>query len=200
MAWIKGCEICNAGLLEEMDRLIEKGTSAAKASEILASQQEDKIGIELYSAENIRDRYRYHRGKKIGEIPQSDTRKDGVMGWPQGREKWPMCSQCESRPVNPRGKGVCRSCTYQNKRREELEANSKKYKEGQKKLDQAPIDPESDQYWRETTEKLNDYFAGFKSIPCGKVSKETLDAVADCYSHIRSVVDAVCEKWLFVQR
>ena len=42
--WLKGCEICNAGLITEVDRLVESGISVNKACKLMAQEGERKIG------------------------------------------------------------------------------------------------------------------------------------------------------------
>ena len=74
--WLKGCEVCNAGLVVEMDRLIGNGISVNKAAKLLAEEGERKIGDLVYSAAAIRARYRYFKGlrephpKKVGQSDQ----------------------------------------------------------------------------------------------------------------------------------
>jgi hypothetical protein len=69
--WLNGCEICNAGLCEEMDKFIEKHKlSERTAADQLSKVVKDKLGFMLYSGKQLRDRYRYHKGKdKVAEIP-----------------------------------------------------------------------------------------------------------------------------------
>jgi hypothetical protein len=62
--WLKGCEICNAGLVAEMDRLVDSGISVNKAAGILAKEGQRKIGDLVYSQAAIRARYLLHKGQR----------------------------------------------------------------------------------------------------------------------------------------
>lgn len=55
--WLKGCEVCNAELVNEMRRHIACGMSERRAARELEKQQETELGTKLYSAANIRKRY-----------------------------------------------------------------------------------------------------------------------------------------------
>ena len=74
--WLKECEICNAGLVAEMDSQISAGLSQRAGAKVLEAQQQDKLGDVVYSAEAILQRYRYHRGKKT--VCQIDTPPHGL--------------------------------------------------------------------------------------------------------------------------
>jgi len=56
-SWLKGCEVCNAGLCKRMNELIESGLSQRKAAEMLAKEVVDKHGVALYSANALKIRY-----------------------------------------------------------------------------------------------------------------------------------------------
>jgi hypothetical protein len=74
--WLKGCEVCNAGLINEIDRLVEEGNiSVNKASQLVADEGERKLGERLYSSKQLMDRYRYHKGldKTVSEIQKPTT-------------------------------------------------------------------------------------------------------------------------------
>jgi len=63
MSWLKGCEICNTGLINRIDELVEKGQiSLNKACKLMGKEGERQIGDLVYSSEAIRTRYRYHKG------------------------------------------------------------------------------------------------------------------------------------------
>jgi hypothetical protein len=63
--WLKECEICNAGLCKEMDRLLAESTiSEHAAAKQLALEAKEMLGFPLYSGPQLRDRYRYYKGKK----------------------------------------------------------------------------------------------------------------------------------------
>lgn len=61
--WLKGCEICDAGLCAEMDKYIEKhNMSARRAAAALAESAEKITGHALYSADLLRKRYERKAG------------------------------------------------------------------------------------------------------------------------------------------
>lgn len=87
--WLKGCEVCNAGLVSEMDRLVDLDVPVQKAAKILAKQAAKELGNELYSAISIQNRYRYYTNKdKRSEI---QTRKT---------ENPAFCNKSSSLPLN----------------------------------------------------------------------------------------------------
>jgi hypothetical protein len=74
--WLKGCEVCDAGLTEEMNEQIDKGLTQRAASKELVKQQEKELGMVLYTENAIRQRYRYHTGKKEpGQIDPPKKKK-----------------------------------------------------------------------------------------------------------------------------
>lgn len=56
--WLKGCEVCNAELVNEMRRHIACGMSERRAAKELEKQQEHELGTKLYSAVSILSRYK----------------------------------------------------------------------------------------------------------------------------------------------
>ena len=64
--WLKGCEVCNAGLCKEMSRLInDEGLSQRKAAQKLVDEQKEKFdGKVLYSVNALKNRYQLHTGKR----------------------------------------------------------------------------------------------------------------------------------------
>jgi hypothetical protein len=62
--WLKECEICNAGLCAEIDRLKEQGLTERQACRRLVFEQEAELGEVIYSHAAIRSRYRKHSGKE----------------------------------------------------------------------------------------------------------------------------------------
>ena len=76
MSWLKGCEICNTGLINRIDELVENGKiTLNKACKLVEKEGEKQIGDLVYSAEVLRARYRYHKGlrdhdPKVGENAQ----------------------------------------------------------------------------------------------------------------------------------
>lgn len=61
--WLKGCEVCNAGLCKKMDALIESGLSQRKAAKVLVEEQKETLGQVVYSANALRHRYCDHTNK-----------------------------------------------------------------------------------------------------------------------------------------
>lgn len=55
--WLKGCEVCNAGLCARFDELQDEGLSIRKASKVLEDEQEQELGTVLYPAETLRKRH-----------------------------------------------------------------------------------------------------------------------------------------------
>ena len=92
MSWLKGCEICNTGLINRIDELVEKGQiSLNKACKLMEKEGEKQIGDLVYSASALRSRYRYHKGlrdpnPKVGQNDQlslpNDTEKVGQINQP----------------------------------------------------------------------------------------------------------------------
>ena len=73
--WLKDCEICNAGLCEEIDRLIEKDNlSQRTAAAHLAKVVEDRLGYPLYSADTLRKRYQRHTNRLGRNDPPNKTK------------------------------------------------------------------------------------------------------------------------------
>ena len=71
--WLSDCKICEDGLCSLVDRQMAIGVSERKASKWIARMiKEANGGIEVYSSNSIRKRYRYYKGKdgpskKVGE-------------------------------------------------------------------------------------------------------------------------------------
>jgi len=72
--WIKDCEICNAGCCARVDALREDGYKVREACQLMERECEG-----VYTAEQIRKRYRYHKNGEPGtkspnshETTQSD--------------------------------------------------------------------------------------------------------------------------------
>jgi hypothetical protein len=93
--WLEGCEICNAGLVAEMDTLVDSGISVRKAAKIMSEEGERKIGDLVYTEAAIRARYLLHKGKRephpnkvVHSEPHNHARpnwldvKDDVMAEP----------------------------------------------------------------------------------------------------------------------
>lgn len=68
--WLKGCEICNAGLCTRFDELVESGMSQRKASVFLEKEQKEKIGDVVYSADALRRRF-LHSKPRVEQLAPS---------------------------------------------------------------------------------------------------------------------------------
>jgi len=66
MSWLKDCEICNTGLCKTVDEYKDQGLSENAACKKMSGESGG-----LYSKEAIRNRYRWHTGKK-DEVGQND--------------------------------------------------------------------------------------------------------------------------------
>jgi len=60
MSWLQGCEICNTGLIAQVDKYVNKGLSVRKACDLMAKEGERKIGDLVYTSAAIRGRYLLH--------------------------------------------------------------------------------------------------------------------------------------------
>ena len=71
--WLNACKICDVALCETVDKLKATGLSENKACQMMATKTED-----LYTGDQLRNRYRYHTGKneKSDEIHQDEADKD----------------------------------------------------------------------------------------------------------------------------
>jgi hypothetical protein len=61
--WLKGCEVCNTGLCNRFNELIQSGLSQRQAAERMEKEQQEQIGNVVYSADALRQRYQFHTGK-----------------------------------------------------------------------------------------------------------------------------------------
>ena len=68
--WLNACKICDVALCETVDKLKATGLSENKACQMMATKTED-----LYTGDQLRNRYRYHTGKneKSDEIHQDEA-------------------------------------------------------------------------------------------------------------------------------
>ena len=55
--WLKGCEICNAGLCARFDELIDQGMSQRRAAKELEKDQREQLGEVVYPSETLRRRF-----------------------------------------------------------------------------------------------------------------------------------------------
>ncbi len=77
--WLEGCEICNVGLVSEVNKLKESGISERAACRVLSKTAEEKFKTPMWSEKVILDRYRYHIGfdkkKPVSEFPTKPAKK-----------------------------------------------------------------------------------------------------------------------------
>jgi len=74
--WLKGCEICDGGLCDRFNELIDSGKSIRSAGRILENEQKKKLNEIIYSAEALRKRYARltPENKKTGRtVPEYET-------------------------------------------------------------------------------------------------------------------------------
>lgn len=78
--WLKGCEVCNAGLCERFDELISQGMSQRQAAKELENDQKEKLGEVIYPGDTLRKRFSRMKGgtsvpppKKAPEDPKPYT-------------------------------------------------------------------------------------------------------------------------------
>jgi hypothetical protein len=189
--WLKGCEVCNAGLCARFDELISSGQGCRKAARLLEDEQKEILGEVVYSYSSLLNRYYRNKPQRCSETEQSNPDNTKPV------EKWPKCERCGQRRVEkdhrtgePNDNGLCAKC------RERIEIE-KKLEKGQRKLDQIPIDKESEEYWKQMVRRLNVLFGDFQEIPIGKISEETLDEFNDTRSQIDDLYDKLTEKHVF---
>lgn len=65
--WLKGCEICNAGLCARFDDLIAGGMSQRQAARELEREQVREFGAVVYPSDALRMRYGYHKKDQVEE-------------------------------------------------------------------------------------------------------------------------------------
>ncbi len=72
--WLKGCEVCNAGLCARFDELIDSGISQRKAAKELEIEQIKVLGEVVYPWDTLRRRYRRNKPSKMGtNVPTYET-------------------------------------------------------------------------------------------------------------------------------
>ena len=73
--WLKGCEICNAGLCARFDELIGQGMSQRQAARELEKEQKGKLGEVIYSWKALWRRLQRHKAdpKRVTHAPTNDT-------------------------------------------------------------------------------------------------------------------------------
>ena len=77
--WLNGCEICNFGLVKEVNNLKEAGLSERAACRKLSEFAKKKFNTPMWSEKVILNRYRYHFGldekKQVSEIQTQPAEK-----------------------------------------------------------------------------------------------------------------------------
>lgn len=70
--WLKGCEVCNAGLCARFDELLESGKSQREAAAVLVDEQKKELGAVVYPAETLRTRFNRTQ-MSLDNYPISET-------------------------------------------------------------------------------------------------------------------------------
>lgn len=88
LKYMKGCTLCDEGMAERMEELIEGGQTVNKASKSVAEEVEGSMGYELFKPNAIRHRYRKVIGqdnpdhkKKVGPGGQQSKQKQVEVGY-----------------------------------------------------------------------------------------------------------------------
>jgi hypothetical protein len=71
--WLKGCEICNAGLCARFDELIESGMSQRQAARELEQEQREKLGQILYPSETLRRRFWRNKPQVVTNVSKTEN-------------------------------------------------------------------------------------------------------------------------------
>ena len=86
--WLNGCEICNFGLVKEVNNLKEAGLSERAACRKLSEFAKKKFNTPMWSEKVILNRYRYHFGldekKQVSEIQTQPAEKPNDNSGLQG--------------------------------------------------------------------------------------------------------------------
>lgn len=77
--WLKGCEVCTAGLCGRMEELRASGLSERKAAKRMEEEAAQAIGEPVWSAEQIRRRYLYHTGKDRSGTKRTTQEADAEL-------------------------------------------------------------------------------------------------------------------------
>jgi hypothetical protein len=85
--WLKDCEICNVGLCNTVNDLKKQGLSENAACQQLSEESEG-----LYSKETIRNRYRWHTGKK-NEVGQNDQHPIKRLMTDEEKQLYQLCAK-----------------------------------------------------------------------------------------------------------
>lgn len=64
--WLKGCDLCNVAICDEMQTRIDDGKSEKAAAEEIANESNAYIGEILYTPDAVLNRFRYYkRGRGV---------------------------------------------------------------------------------------------------------------------------------------
>lgn len=74
--WLKGCEVCDAGLCARVDELKGQGISERQASKMLEDDQKEHLGDVVYSANILRSRYKYLKGGRKPTTPAKSPKTE----------------------------------------------------------------------------------------------------------------------------
>lgn len=90
--WLKDCQVCNDGLCSQMNGIMEKQKiSENNAATVLADMVERQVGYPIYTAKQLRDRFRYHtnkdKKKRVAEFPQPEEGATPKTTAPKGSHK-----------------------------------------------------------------------------------------------------------------
>jgi protein gp37 len=97
--WLKGCEVCNAGLCNRFDELIGQGLSQRKAAELLEAEQQEILGEIIYSSEALRRRFtRVTAEPKSGAQRPTPSKDNYLQEVQQATEKYTVTVKPEPEP------------------------------------------------------------------------------------------------------
>jgi hypothetical protein len=71
--WLKGCEICNAGLCARFEELIGQGMSQRRAAKELEKDQREQLGEVVYPWDALRARFKRQKVGTIRPSPAIET-------------------------------------------------------------------------------------------------------------------------------
>lgn len=87
--WIKGCQICNFGLVIRFNELKKQGLSDRHVSRLMAKEAAEAHPdlADEFSAERIRDRMRHHLNKNGGKSPKRPKSEKPKTAWGEALNK-----------------------------------------------------------------------------------------------------------------
>jgi len=192
--WIQNCQICNDGLCIRFEELKIDGNSDRVVAEIMEEEAYQKYP-ELkndFSASRIRNRYRYHMKKKVGEIHPNSG----------GAYRVPNCKKCGSRSVimspkteEPMEHGLCYRCRSEELAPEKERKAEQRDKKAKEEFRQIPVDTEVERNWRKFASKIDELFDEFENtVMGGKVGREVLmDVVIPIQRRLENLTSTVIE-------